>query len=122
MESFTDFRQSHSADSGEYVIVGSFYDAAVVAGEYLYSSITLVRVYELLSCEADRSRARPVIKEQFAYNARQLEPKIKLIDMGLKATKDGRGLSYYEPSMATAGASLRRDIQELKSFFESINL
>ena len=110
---FIDFARSHVDDS-EFEGASKLSTLAGNTYDYISGAYTILQIYDLLSCEADRSKVKPLINIQINLYVSMIESAIVEINSNLAATK--------MPAIATSGIKFKEDLREVKSLLESIEL
>ena len=110
---FIDFSR-HNGNGTEYSISVDLYYMATRAQECLHAANSILQIYDLITCETDRSKIKPLIKMELRDSVRGIEMHVKQVNDNLAFTK--------VPAVATSGTKLKEDLREAIALLESIEL
>lgn len=110
-----DFVQFARASSGdEYEVAMDLSTIAAQAGDYMNAVLTLLNIYDDVSCKEDQEKIRPVIEADVRFYSKNLEVFTQEANLGIAHTK--------MPGVAAEGTRMRDDLREAKSILDSIKL
>jgi hypothetical protein len=109
---FLEFSRAGSADEGQVALDLS--TTASQAADYLNAVLTLLTIYDDLSCKEDRDRIRSVIDAEVRFYSKNFELLTREANLDIAQTK--------MPGVAAEGTRMRDDLRQAKSTFDSIKL
>lgn len=110
---FIDFAKAVQ-NSEEFEYVYGFSDLAHETVEQVDAVIALLKIYNALSCNEDRAKISPIIREEVVTYSKYIELSIQSANLSLSAIK--------RPGVVAEGIRMRDDLRELKDILRSINL
>jgi len=111
-QDFIQFSRGTSADEGQVAMDLS--TTASQAGDYLGAVLTLLTIYDDLSCKEDRDRIRPVIEAELRFYSKDMALLTKSANLSIGLIK--------MPGIAAEGTRMRDDLRQAESTFDSIKL
>jgi hypothetical protein len=111
-QDFIQFSRAGSTDERELAM--DLNKTASAASEYLNAVLTLLKIYDDLSCKEDRDRIRPVIEAELHFYSKNVELLIKEANLDIAQTR--------MPGVAAEGTRMRDDLRQAESTFDSTKL
>jgi hypothetical protein len=111
---FIEFAKATSGDEIEYEVAMDLSSTASQTGDYLNEVLTLLNIYDDLSCKEDRDRVRPVIEAELRQFSKSVDLLTTATNVAIAHTK--------MPGVAAEGSRMRDDLRQAKSTFDSIKL
>jgi hypothetical protein len=109
---FITFAKSGSPGSPEREVVWDLETVASRASDVLGASSVLLEVRDSLSCEEDRARINPLLRDEFLNYSRLIELDIESVN---------NGISYIDkPGVAVEAIRMRDDLRDSKRMLDSI--
>ncbi len=103
---------SKSAKGEDWNAPNALFSTATAVQDYVFAALSLLTIYENLSCQSDRAMAWAVLKSRLDYYARQIDHHIEAVNIRLSQVRI--------PAVAASGTQMKEDMRGLKMFFESI--
>ena len=111
-EDFLDFAKSSS--DREWRIAMELDTAAGRGSDQLDAAITLLEIYDSLSCKEDRARVKAYLQKELPLYGRFLEIDIKQVNFDISSTG--------KPGVAAEAARMRDDLREAVGILKSVKI
>jgi hypothetical protein len=111
---FTDFHEMEGPLHGEDLEEADFLEqTAFDIQERLYASNAMLRMYDNISCKADRAKVKTILKAQLDYSSWRLNEAI---------TRTSGSLSFIKiPALATEGLRMKDDLRAAKDKMDNLS-
>jgi len=106
--------EAYMYEEGERNIAKELSDTAREMGDYLWAVGDLLFVYERITKNADRLEVKPTVKYSLDHYAKQTQYRIEYVNNMSSYTKD--------PAITASATRFKKDLREIKTFLESIDL
>jgi hypothetical protein len=108
-----DFRaMQHPASNEQLPVLWDLEHVAAIAEDRIYAANAELKMYDSLTCDADRAKTKPIVKEQLEFYAWVFDSEV---------TRTTQELTFLKALAVTqTGLKMRDDLRAAKENFDSI--